>query len=514
MLLDNVDLDDYLTKTLLPVHRQVVDRCKWIDGWAGAARNPDGKPRFPRQATAEYRTLSDLSATPWGDLIVNALVEMLYVEGYRKTDGTALPGWKAWQRNGMDARQIPLHYDAVKYGLAYATVLPSGVGSKVASIRPKSPKHMTAFYVDAVDDEWPAVALELKPLARGGAGGYTCKLYDDAHVWTLQLDANGRRVSNVTRAPHGQGHVPVVRYCNRFDLEGNTLGEVEPFISMFHRIDQTIFDRLVVQRFASFVVRTISGMAPPDGVPESNVELTTEQQDALNAAKIRLAADFALVSDDPNTKFGSLPASPLDPFVAAKDSDLRDLAAVSQTARSSLLGIEANMGSEALASEEKGQTRKAIQRRHTLGESHEQTLALAERIEGQTNDELAQVTWLDTEPMALPSVADALVKLRDVKLPQRAIFERVPGATQTDVDAWLKEVDASAGAEGTLTPQDMKTLMDAMGVAIRSGADPASVVESLGLSLSFTGAVPVSLRLPTEDATGLEGASGGLAASG
>lgn len=51
----------------------------------------------------------------------------------------------------------------------------------------------------------------------------------------------------------------------------------------------------------------------------------------------------------------------------------------------------------------------------------------------------------------------------------------------------------------------MKAKFDALGVAIRSGVDPADAARRLGLDgISFTGAVPVSLRLPETAATTLE----------
>jgi hypothetical protein len=55
----------------------------------------------------------------------------------------------------------------------------------------------------------------------------------------------------------------------------------------------------------------------------------------------------------------------------------------------------------------------------------------------------------------------------------------------------------------------LRAKFDALGVAIRSGVDPENAAAQLGLTgLKFTGAVPVSLRLPQEDASGLEDGSG------
>ncbi len=51
----------------------------------------------------------------------------------------------------------------------------------------------------------------------------------------------------------------------------------------------------------------------------------------------------------------------------------------------------------------------------------------------------------------------------------------------------------------------MKSSFDALGVAIRAGVDPQSAAQILGLrDVRFTGAVPVSLRMPQGDADDLE----------
>ncbi len=51
----------------------------------------------------------------------------------------------------------------------------------------------------------------------------------------------------------------------------------------------------------------------------------------------------------------------------------------------------------------------------------------------------------------------------------------------------------------------MKAKFDALGMAVRAGVDPDDAAAKLGLSgIEFTGAVPVSLRMPEADARQLE----------
>lgn len=56
-----------------------------------------------------------------------------------------------------------------------------------------------------------------------------------------------------------------------------------------------------------------------------------------------------------------------------------------------------------------------------------------------------------------------------------------------------------------LSPEEVRSAADAMGVLIRAGVEPAVAAQRVGLAgLEFTGAVPTSLRLPEKDAAQLE----------
>lgn len=73
-------------------------------------------------------------------------------------------------------------------------------------------------------------------------------------------------------------------------------------------------------------------------------------------------------------------------------------------------------------------------------------------------------------------------------------------ATKTDDDPQIGGVTPDAQGGGS-----MKQRFDALGVAIRAGVAPESAAAMLGLDgVQFTGAVPVSLRVPEADAKRLE----------
>ncbi len=419
---DVVDLVDSSLLDQWHMERARLDR---IDGWL---RWEHDKPHMPRQASVEYKELSDRSQTPWLQLVVTSVAQALYVDGHRRPGSNDSESWAYWQANGMDSRQIAVHRAALAYGASYVVVLPGTTmtGQQVPSIRGVSPRQMMAFYDNAADDDWPTSALRVE---RSG-DDLTIRLYDDQLIHHLKRSAAGGEVTYVRTEAHNVGICPVVRYANQLDLEGRTDGEVEPFIPVAGRIDQTVFDRLVVQRFSAFVVRTVTGMAVEESAAANN--MSTEQ------LKMLLRVGDLLASPSTETQFGSLPATPLDGFIKANEADVRALAAVTQTPAHELLGQMANLSAEALAAARASLSAKVDERKHTFGESHEQTLRLAAHIDGNreaAEDYEAQVRWKDTEIRSLAQAADALGKLATMLgLPVELLWEKVPGLTQQDID--------------------------------------------------------------------------------
>lgn len=489
-----------------------------IDRWA---RWEHDDPHRPQHATREYRELAARAQVPWGDLVVTSVSQMLYVDGYRRPDAPEdSSGWGYWQANKMDARQVAIHKAALTYGLAYTVVLPGLdplTGAATPAIRGVSPREMLAVYDDPAWDDWPRYALRVRSL--GKSKGFDVRVYDATTEFRFSLAGKDEALAEVSVADHGVGVCPVVRYANRFDLEGRAAGEIEPFIPLLGSIDQTKFDRLVVQRFASWIVRTIAGMSVVDSAAATG--------SSPDAVKMRLKVEDLLTAEDKDTKFGSLPATPLDGFIRAHEADLSSLAAVSQTPAFEMLGTIANLSAEALAAAKASQTAKADERRQEFGESHEQTLQLAAAIAGDAEgaaDYAAQVRWKDTSIRSLAQAVDALGKMATMLgFPPELLWAKVPGITQQDVDEArqrLAEMGGVAGVDRILAelgdgmtsppapamdPAEVKARADALGVLVRSGVEAEAAARIVGLAgVEFTGAVPVSLRLPEPAAAGLE----------
>lgn len=420
--------------------RQRLDK---IDRWL---RWDHDDPHSPRHSTNEYRELSARAQAPWGDLIVSSVAQTLYVEGYRRPKAPEdSDGWDIWQANGMDARQVAIFRASLGYGAAYGTVLPGRTlaGESMPQMRGVSPREMVAFYEDPAWDDWPVYALRVR---RKGPG-FDLTLLDDTYVHQLRVsDLSDRPIYVGEPTAHGAGVAPVVRYANRLDLEGRLTGEIEPYIPLLGRIDQTVFDRLVVQRFGAWIVRTIAGMSVTESAEATG--------DSVDGVKLRLRVEDLLTAEDPDTRFGSLPATPLDGYIKAREADLTDLAAVSQTPAFELLGQMANLSAEALAAAKSSQTAKSDERKHTLGEAAEQHIRLACHMLGRKDaaaDFTAQVRWTDTSIRSLSQAADAYSKMVEgLRLPPEILWSKIPGLTQQDIDEAKAIIEKAGGMNGLI----------------------------------------------------------------
>lgn len=400
-------------------------------------RGKHARPYKPQDATDEYRALEARSVSNVLPLVVGSIAQTLYLEGYRRGDQADNAGaWHAWQANGLDARQSALYRASLIYGVAYMVVLP---GTTAPVMRPVSPQRMIALYDDQASDEWPTWALEeVSELDERSRRVTRLRLYDDRLVHDLLVDQGTADGLVYTGArEHGLGVCPVVRYPCELDLDGRYTGAVEPLIAPQDRLNQTTFDLNMVQSYGSFVIRTASGMTLP-GAPGTTEGGETGDPDAARAAKLRIGADRFLVASDPDTKFGSLPGTPLDGFIAARDQAQRDIATRAQVPPHHLLGGNAAMSAEALAATDSGLHRRSKGHQQIFGEAHEQALRLAALADGDLDgweDREAQCVWGDTTARSFAQTADALLKLHEgLEVDAEMLWPMIPGWTQLDVE--------------------------------------------------------------------------------
>lgn len=424
---------ELISDELFPRWQKESERLEKIDWWYRWKHEPI---ILPRAATRELKRLIDMSRVPWLGLVVSAISQCLYVDGYKSTldpvdtdEASPTGPWKTWNANGFAQRQVAVHRAALAYGYSFVSVMPGEDNEgKRSVLRGVSPRKAYAAYEDPAEDEWPKYVLRV--MSGGQGKKYELRLYDDVYVHTYTLDSPDAKPEFVKREVHGASVCPFVRYANQLDLDGRCDGEVEPFIPLASRINKTSYDRLLTQHFNSWKIRTISGMAQPD---------TDEEK---NRTKLQLRQDDLLISEDPDTKFGVLDETVLDGFISAWRSDIEALAAVSQTPTYALTGQIANLSAEALAAARSSLTQKIAERQKSFGASHVQMLRLSAALEGDqdhADDVMSRVTWQDMEIRSFSQSVDALGKAAQMLgVPLPALWMRIPGVEKTDVDEWQK----------------------------------------------------------------------------
>ena len=431
----------------------------------------------PKGARQEYRWLIKRAKVNILPLVVTVVAQSLFVDGYRPERGDQnAAAWRHWQANRMDGRQHGLHRATLKYGIAYNLVLPGKLADqRMPVITPKSPRRLTAFYADPVDDEWPLYAVEVKTENRpDGQKRQVIYLYDEQSRFRLVGDGKpGARLrlddADDAVAEHGLGVCPVVRYLNGDDLDGDdcVTGEVEPLYDMQDQLNSTTFGRMMAEQFAAFRQRYVSGMS-------------VEDEEGRPRAPFAAAVDRLWVAEDSDTKFGEFDQTDLGGYLKSAEETIRHIATVSQTPPHNLLGQMANMSAEALNAARDGLNSKVAERKSTLGESHEQTLRLSALAAGDQegwNDTAAQIVWRDTESRSLAQTVDALGKLvQMLGVPPEVLWERIPNVTQQDVERWK-----AAAEQGDALGQLNRIVAKQTGqVSALTGATPAVNGAGLG----------------------------------
>ena len=114
-------------------------------------------------------------------------------------------------------------------------------------------------------------------------------------------------------------------------------------------------------------------------------------------------------------KVGQFDETDLTQYIKARESSVRDFAAVAQVPAQSL-GANAisNISADGLAALETSKDRKASEIQTSLGESHEQMLRLCAHIAGdeeEAGDFASEVKWAETSARSFAQTVDGLGKI-------------------------------------------------------------------------------------------------------
>ena len=389
---------------------------------------------MPPDAPRVYAELARKSHTDFLRLIIKEFSQAIKVEGYiTKSDESARGPWWWWQRNQMDARQAGLTRSVLKYGASYALAYPGDFnGIAGPAVRCFSPRQMTAVYANDWD-EWPMYALytdRLHTVLVDAEGEYRFgvknpsqqQLLDAAlspSVWSSNLEP-------IERRPHGMGFVPVVRYTDRWLLDGEMeYGIVEPLLSKQEHIDQIEYEKSVAQYTTAFRQRYVENWVPED----------PSQELKSNPGAVWYIAAEDAEGNAVDVKVGEFSETDLTGYLNSGAQARRDLASLAQIPVHNL-GIDgvSNISGDALEALNNSRNQEASEISTSLGESHEQLMRLFAYIDDDTlasEDYESEVRWADLNSRTYAQMVDGLSKLvaANIISPDDALDD-VPGMTE------------------------------------------------------------------------------------
>lgn len=196
---------------------------------------------------------------------------------------------------------------------------------------------------------------------------------------------------------------------------------------MASRLNKDNYDRMLAQHYNSWKVKTATGL-DMSGLTEAEKE----------AKKLQIEHDSVLAGGM-DVKFGSLPETDLANIVAAKTSDVEELAAVSQTPTTAF-GKMTNVGDAGIEESRAGFYAKRNERRRAFGISHMDTLRLASSAENRPDDAAnfhLFPKWEDTDTRTISQAVDALGKaVQMLHVPDQLVWDMIPGISKPQADAW------------------------------------------------------------------------------
>lgn len=399
----------------------------------------------PKGVTQEHRYLESLTHTPWSSKVTTTFAQELSVSGYLTPDsapGDNDPAWALWGKARMPFIEDIVIREAFQYGESFVAALSSDrPGSAIA--KPLPPFHTVALYDDPVVDVWPRMVLST--LAdRKTAKPVKGTVYADDWVYVVSfpdgLDAATATVD--TAWQHKSTRTPVIRVLNEIDSQGNTVGKIEPLLSLFDRIRKDTYDRVLIQHKHGWKVRTIAGLEAPSDDP-------TEAE--LQQEKLRLSVEDILVSSDKDAKFGTLDESPLGDLIKAKESDIYEVCAIAPIPPSAVMpGNVSNVSAEAIAELRNGFENRVADHKEVIGEAFDwliRTLAVQAGVE-IAEDSQARTQWQDRSVRSLAQASDAWSKVVPaLDIPKEMIWHKLPGVTQGEVQQWINYAKRKQGQD-------------------------------------------------------------------
>lgn len=418
-------------------------------------------------ATSRFRaTFGNLFkefADNWCELVVNASVERLIINGFRSRAGQGeedKAAMQIWRDNFLDADYRIAHTEAVKLGHAYILIDPDGnkafdTESPLVTIEhpsqaiilhdPSNPRRRIAGLKEWVDENGRVCATVYLPdktyryqMVEKGSEEERSRLsvsgmpYSTDYTSTPSASGGTRtdwepRQGVPFETENKLGVVPLIPLRNNPTLAVGGRSDIAVVVPIQNAINKLVSDMIIASEFASFAQRWATG-----------IEIAKDAQTGkpISTEAFLSGAGRIWASEDPEAKFGQFAASDLSNYVKAVEMMIQHLAALTRTPPHYLLGQSGNFPSgDSLTATETGLVAKTKAKQVDFSPSWSEGMYLAKKATGSDADRMIQVVWGDPEQRIRSQRIDGAVKLSVLGVPQDALFEEI-GATPEQIDRW------------------------------------------------------------------------------
>lgn len=343
-------------------------------------------------------------------LAVTALAERLRLTGFAGT--TDDPGlWADWIGQDLDQLSGVAHREALTLGSSFVIVWANPDGSPKVSVE-------SARQVAVLRD--PGTRRVLAAIKRWETLTTTeAVLYEPDKITRYRSDGLGATTTGfrvVETIPNPLGWVPVVQLRNGDRLLDDGVSEIEDLKPLVDGLNKSLADLMVTSEYVGRPRRWATG-----------IELTEEavlddlgQPVLVNGESVTVDVNpipeghRAMVSEDPDTKFGQLDPADLSGYEASVRVLLGQLSAISGLPPH-YLGVHGDQpaSADALRASEASLTARAEARHATFGRSWEQVARLMVAVRHNVDPEAVavRVKWADAATRSVAQEADAVVEL-------------------------------------------------------------------------------------------------------
>jgi hypothetical protein len=395
-------------------------------------------------ATSKYREtfgrLLDPLADNWCQLVVDASVERLKVQGFRfgpQDTGADEDAWAIWQANYLDADSGLAHTEASKTGWSYLLVLP-GADPETPRISVEHPAQAIT-YSDPADRRRRLAGFKRWLEADGSVRAV---LYTEATFLFLRRAQGSSAWASEGSVANPIKIVPLVPMLNLPSLLGGGMSDLQAVVSLQDAINKLLADMVVNSEFVAYPQRYAVGIEVPTDPATGRA---VEDREGFLSSVSRL-----WVNENPAGSFGQLDGSDGLGYVRQIEALVQHIAAQTRTPPHYLLGSSGSFPSgESLKATETGLVAKVKRKQVSYGEAWEEAMRLAFAYRGDTiraEAAAAETIWADPEARSEGELVDALVKMRQLGVPLSALWRRW-GVSPQEIERWQSLLGLPADAD-------------------------------------------------------------------